>query len=135
MSRIDSRVPAEWFERAEKDYVAARHLLGEPEVAFVIPAAMLLQQALEKYLKGFLLARGQTPSRTRDLTELLDAIPLYEPELAPFDPACVKITAYYTEQRYPSLAGGRLNKEEVVEALAQAEQLIEELKRLAFRAE
>ncbi len=73
---VDSRLPADRFARAERDLAAARHLLAEPETAFIVPAAMLLQQAVEKYLKGFLLAKESKARRTHDLLELLDdAIP------------------------------------------------------------
>ena len=58
MSVTDSQLPAEWFQRAEQDFEAARHLLVEPGSNFSIPASVLLQQAVEKYLKGFLLAHG-----------------------------------------------------------------------------
>ena len=90
---------ADWFARAGQDFVSARHLLGEPEPAFVVPAAMLLRQVVEKYLKGFLLTNGWVLKRTHDLTALLDDALPYAPELARYDAACIKLTAYYSEQR------------------------------------
>ncbi|MGD2157406.1 MAG: HEPN domain-containing protein [Anaerolineales bacterium] len=130
MSKVDSRIPADWFARAEKDLTAARHLLNEPEATFVVPAAMLLQQAVEKYLKGYLLSRGLRLKRTHDLLELLDEALPDAPELAHFDAACIKITEYYTEQRYPPLVTSDLSKEEVLQSLAEADELITEIKRL-----
>ena len=129
MSEIDSRLPADWFARAEKDFVSARHLLGETETAFVMPAAMLLQQAVEKYFKGYLLSRGWKLKRTHDLSELLDEILPDAPELARLDVTCIKITEYYTEQRYPPLVVSELSKEEVLQSLAEADELIAAIKR------
>lgn len=134
MSATNSLIPAEWFERAEKDLSSARHLLGEPEAAFVLPAATLLQQAAEKYLKGYLLANGWKLKRTHDLSELLDDALPFAPELKRYDAVCIKITEYYTEERYPSLIASNLNKEEVLKSLAEADELIAEIKSRAAPA-
>lgn len=130
MRKVDSQIPSDWFERAEKDLSSARHLLGEVEAAFIIPAAMLLQQAVEKYLKGFLLANSRRLKRTHDLLELLDEVLPDAPELARFDVACIKITEYYTEQRYPPLVTSDIKKGEVLQSLIEADELIDEIKKL-----
>lgn len=130
MSGTDSQIPEDWFARAEKDLAAARHLLGEAEATFVIPAAMLLEQAVEKFLKGYLIAQGRRVKRTHDLVELLDDAVPEAPELSRFDAACIKITEYYTEQRYPPLVSSDLKKEEVLQSLAEADDLIATIERL-----
>jgi HEPN domain-containing protein len=57
MPVTDSLTPIEWFSKAEEDLAAARVLLaGEPQLPSI--AAFHLQQAVEKYLKGFLLVKG-----------------------------------------------------------------------------
>lgn len=129
MSGIDSRIPTDWFTRAERDLAAARHLLSEEESDFVLPAAMLLQQAVEKYLKGYLLSRGQKLKRTHDLLELLDEALPDTPELAQYDAACIKITEYYTEQSYPPLVTSDLSNEEVLQSMVEASELITVIKR------
>jgi HEPN domain-containing protein len=131
MSKVDSRIPADWVERAEKDLASAKYLLNTPEAKFIAPAAMLLQQSIEKYLKGYLLARGKSLKRTHDLGELLDDILPDSPKLARFDETCIKITEYYTEQRYPPLVASELTREEVLHSLTEAEVLIKELLRRA----
>ncbi len=90
---------------------------------------MLLQQAVEKYLKGFLLAKESKARRTHDLLELLDdAIP-FLPELASFEAVCIRLTEYYTEQRYPPpLVASVITREEVLHSLAEAQELITILK-------
>jgi len=127
MSKVDSSIPSDWFERAEKDLASARHLLNTPEPEFIAPAAMLLQQSVEKYMKGTLLGRGKSLKRTHDLGELLDDILSDTPKLIGFDETCVKITEYYTEQRYPPLVASELTREEVLQSLSEAEKLIREL--------
>jgi HEPN domain-containing protein len=92
---------------------------------------MLLHQAIEKYLKGFLLGKGWALKRTHDLTELLDEALVHAPELAEFDTVCIKITADYTEQRYPPLAGSDITKAEVLQSLVEATPLVEASLRLS----
>ena len=53
----------EWVERAEKDFEAARF---NHENGFDDIAAFLYQQAVEKSLKGVLIAQGRGLERTRD---------------------------------------------------------------------
>ena len=55
MSREESYYPQDWFRIAEKDLerVQRRILLNDPE-----DAGFHLQQAVEKYLKGYLLSKG-----------------------------------------------------------------------------
>jgi HEPN domain-containing protein len=120
---VDSRIPADWFARADQDLAASRQLLKEPDTTFLIPAAMLLQQAVEKYLKGFLLAQGRNLKRTHDLLDLLDEAIPFAPELSRFDAASIKITEYYTEQRYPPLVSSELTREELLLSLAEAEEM------------
>ncbi len=130
MSAIDSQVPKDWFARANKDLESARYLLAEVEQTFVIPAAMLLQQAVEKHLKGYLLSQNKKLKRTHDLLALLDDAIAHAPELARFDTACIKMTEYYTEQRYPPLVSSDLTKEEVLQSLAEADALVALLNKL-----
>lgn len=56
MKDKESRLPQDWFRKGEADIRTAEILLnhgGDPEIA-----ASHLQQALEKYLKGYLLSKG-----------------------------------------------------------------------------
>jgi len=93
------------------------------------PSAMLLQQGVEKYLKGYLLSRGWKLKRTHDLFELLENAFPAASEMTRFEAACIRITEYYTEQRYPPLLSSDLSREEVHQSLAEADELIVEIKR------
>ena len=50
MPAPDSLIPSEWFEKAEEDIRAAELLLAHDGPLGI--AAFLIQQAVEKYLKG-----------------------------------------------------------------------------------
>ncbi len=63
--------------------------------------AFHLQQAIEKYLKGFLLSTGWSLRRIHDLEVLLQQAIAQDTDFAPFLAACQRITEYYIEARYP----------------------------------
>jgi len=121
----DSLYPQDWFRLAARDFKRAEHLLNvdDPE-----GAGYHLQQAVEKYLKGFLLSKGWKLKRIHDLEVLLNDALKYEKALEKYRSLCQKITGYYMIDRYPLPAAPTLTKEEVQESVAEAEQFIQRLK-------
>jgi len=95
----ESTLPAEWFAQGDMDIQAAEILLAQGGPLPVI--AFLIQQAIEKYLKGFLLSRGWSLQRTHDLEVLLQEATDQDTDFARFLAACQRITEYYIESRYP----------------------------------
>ena len=90
----------EWFDRGDRDLDAAQLLQDERFHTDVI--AYHLQQAIEKYLKGYLLLNDVRPPRIHDLDTLLNLASAVEPDLYdPFIDLCEKATRYYFEERYP----------------------------------
>jgi len=77
----ESTLPADWFRIAEKDLrrVAVQLEARDPEAA-----GFFLQQALEKYLKGFLLGHGWELKRIHSLDTLLNDALQYAPSLEEF---------------------------------------------------
>ncbi len=123
MSEEESTVPAEWYAIAERDLGACKALLGDKDV-FLPVAASLLQQAVEKYLKGYLISKGWPLRRIHQLDRLVADLTKFEPDFAEFMPACVKISAYYTEHRYTLHPASELTRSEVEESLKVASSLI-----------
>ncbi len=77
---------------------------------------------------GFLLSRGWSLRRIHELDSLLNDAVIYEPSLEEFREACLKITEYYLEERYPSAIPSKLNKQEVAESLKVATKMIEKIR-------
>jgi HEPN domain-containing protein len=123
----DSLYTQDWFRLAARDFKRTEHLLNvdDPE-----GAGYHLQQAVEKYLKGFLLSKGWKLKRIHDLEVLLNDALKYEKALEKYRSLCQKITGYYMIDRYPLPAAPTLTKEEVQESVAEAEQFIQRLKGL-----
>jgi HEPN domain-containing protein len=121
----ESLYPAHWLRLAERDLRRVERLLDadDPELA-----GFCLQQAVEKFLKSFLLSRGWGLQRIHDLEALLNAALVYDPSLEPFHQVCEKITAFYLIERYPLITDTGLTKDEVYSSLEQVTELIEKLR-------
>lgn len=89
---------------------------------------MLIQQGMEKYLKGFLVLHRQRPRRTHDLSLLLGLAVAFRPDLEEYEDVCVAATAYYLEDRYPPGPSVARQSDEMVAALVKAEKLAAKLK-------
>lgn len=116
--------PSEWIERAEQDLrrVARRLTEGDTE-----DAAFHLQQAIEKFLKGFLLSTGWKLKKIHDLEALLDDAVRVTPDLEMYRALCQQVTGYYLAERYPSL-GQAPSSREIRSAYRDAQRLARQLR-------
>lgn len=121
----DSLYPKDWFRLSARDWKRAEQLLNldDPE-----GAGYHLQQAVEKYLKGFLLSKGWKLKRIHDLEILLNDALKYQSTLEKYRSLCQKITGYYFIDRYPLPSAPTLTREEVQESIIEAEQFLQRLK-------
>ena len=122
MSTSESLNPPDWFRKGDDDLHVAALLLREHEPLGI--AAMLIQQGVEKYLKGYLLSTGWGLRRIHSLEELIRAATPHDVRFASFLAACQKMNAYYIEGRYPLLATTSLTDEEVSQSLVEAKALV-----------
>ena len=122
-------MPEEWFRRAEEDVLAARLLLGTAEVPNVV--GYLVQQGIEKGIKGFLLARGIPLRRIHALDALLDDATDAEPGLERWRDLCLQATVFHLTQRYPGMAAEPLGEEQLEEMVEEAGALLDALRTAA----
>lgn len=108
MPETDSPVPDDWFAKAEQDAYAAEVLLDHSDLEVIV--AFHLQQALEKYLKGYLLSTGWRLRRIHDLGVLVKEAVARDPDFARFVEPCQRITEYYLEMRYPTGIGTSMER-------------------------
>lgn len=125
MPREESLYPADWVRLAERDWKRVERLLDEhdPELA-----GFCLQQAVEKFLKAFLLSRGWQLRRIHNLDTLLDDAITYDASFEDFRGVCQKITAFYFVERYPFIVETGMVEEDVRSSLEQVKELIEKLR-------
>ena len=123
--REESLYPGDWLRIAEKDLGRVERMLAirDPEVA-----GFYLQQAVEKFLKAFLLSKGWELERIHDLEALLNQALAYDASLEEFRPACQKITAFYFLERYPFVTEAGPTEEDIRTSLEQVSELIERLR-------
>ena len=127
MRREQSRYPEDWFRIGDKELKRAQNLL---ELGDIKGSGFNIQQAVEKYLKGYLLPQGWELRRIHNLETLINEAVVCDPSFERFRRSCWKITEYYVEERYPFIASSELTKEEVEESLATAEKMIEKIRSL-----
>ncbi|MBM4046326.1 MAG: HEPN domain-containing protein [Planctomycetes bacterium] len=127
MQREESRYPADWFQIGDKELVRARNLF---QLRDLDGAGFNIQQAVEKYLKGYLLSKGWQLRRIHELEPLLNEAVAHDSFLEQFRGACQRITDYYIEERYPFFVASNLTEEEIRESLTAAEKLITRIRGL-----
>jgi HEPN domain-containing protein len=127
MQREESRYFQDWFRIGRKELKRAQNLfnLGDLE-----GSGFNIQQAVEKYLKGYLLSKGWELKRVHNLETLLNEVIMYDSSFEEFRAACQKITQYYVEERYPFTVSSELIQDEIKESLAIAERMIKKIRRL-----
>ena len=121
----ESFSPEAWLRKGDVDLESARVLLREDHAT---TAAFLLQQALEKYLKGFLLSKGWALRKVHELDVLLNDAVHYDKNLEKFRDLCETATEYYLAERYPYEEPVSVSKTELEAQLRQAGLLREALR-------
>ena len=116
----ESLYPKDWFTKADKDMQRVEILLREGDMS---GAGFHLQQAVEKYLKGYLLSKGWKLKRIHDLEDLLKFAVRYDRDFERYQSLCEVVTEYYAEERYPFVAPSELTKEEIKEGLEKSKEL------------
>jgi HEPN domain-containing protein len=91
----------EWFYYADNDYDAATILFGHYPLKLEI-ICFLCQQAVEKWLKGYLAFKGvDEPPKTHNLIQLCDMAVVYDEQFNTFRTQFETLTRYAVIVRYP----------------------------------
>ena len=120
----ESLYPKDWFRIGAKELRRAENLLGLNDLE---GAGFNIHQAVEKYLKGFLLSKGWKLRRVHDLETLLNEVLDHDASFEEFRQECLRITDYYVEERYPFTVVSELTEEEVSNSLKVAKRMIDKI--------
>jgi HEPN domain-containing protein len=115
----ESLYPPDWVKKAQKDMERVNDRLKGSDFE---DAAFHLQQALEKYLKAYLLSKGWKLKRIHDLEELLEEAIKHNSKLERFRKTCQKVSGYYLIDRYPFVTEAPSLKE-IQTALREGEKI------------
>ena len=97
--KTDETLPEHWYLLAKERMEAADALLATRGACY--SAVELLQESVERYLKGFLIGKGWPLQRIHNLSTLLDAAVEINSQFKAFADLCENLTAQYWEQHYP----------------------------------
>lgn len=117
---------SEWFERGDHDIETAQLLYDER--GYTDSIAYHIHQAIEKYLKGYLVFHGERYPKIHELDTLLHLVSRFDTRFDAFIDFCEKATAYYIEDRYPPGPPQVYSYEEIKEDLDEAWSLIRKIR-------
>lgn len=89
-----------WLDKAEKDLLSAEHELTFPD-AVTETICFHCQQAVEKFLKAYLIHLNISFSKTHEIGELITQCESKDKEIAQLKDEADQLTDYAVEIRYP----------------------------------
>lgn len=126
---MDNQAPfSEWIKKAEEDFQFAKTILEE-EKEFFDQICFHFQQAAEKYLKAYIVAKNLEFRKIHELPTILDICVSYDVSFEDLREECEYLTEFYLETRYPTLWPGKTTKEHTRNALGAAERIRNFVKR------
>lgn len=123
---MKEQVVKEWIERGKHDLEVAKILLAEEGYFDIV--LFHLHQAVEKYLKGFLIYKGWKLKKIHDLEILVTEAMSFDDGFQKYLDFGRKLTAFYYEERYPPGPITPYLKEEIEKMIETAEEIITKLK-------
>jgi len=100
-----------WFGYAERDLLSVQFLFDLPGVEEVV--ASELQQAVEKFLKGYLIYRGWELVKTHDIELLLIAAVKHDRRFEAYYRVGRLLSGFYVTHRYPPIPGREVMRGEL----------------------
>ena len=101
MDDATTGIARQWLHKAANDLQNIRNNLSATEIP-TDTICFHAQQAIEKLLKGVLVANGRNVSKTHDLVRLLTEVTDILPELLPFEEQFEEVSEYGVAVRYPN---------------------------------
>ena len=89
-----------WIDKAEKDLLSAKHELSFPD-AVTETVCFHCQQAVEKYLKAYLVFLGISFTKTHEIGELVTKCEDKDNEISVLKEEADELTDYAVVVRYP----------------------------------
>lgn len=124
---VDTLKYKEWFEIADKDLNGAK-ILYEYGADYGL-VLFHLQQSVEKYLKGYLMANTGMLQGGHSLIKLCKKACEFDNEFRKYIKDCAFLNEYYIETRYPAEDPLIANKEDVEDGLKFTIEIIDMIKK------
>lgn len=95
----DETNPHDWLFLARERLAAADAL--HASLGTTLSGVELLQESVERYLKGYLIGKGWHLQKIHNLATLLDHALEYDEQFSDFADLCETLTAQFWAQHYP----------------------------------
>ena len=122
MQKADSTNYKDWIEKGNHDFEDARRLLESGGYADTI--CFLCQQAVEKYLKGYLVFKKTKPRAIHKLEDLANDCARLDKSFFTIADECLFLSGYYIETRYPPLVLIEYPNKEALKAVEITEDIL-----------
>ncbi|AVX19647.1 HEPN domain-containing protein [Carboxydocella sporoproducens DSM 16521] len=119
---VDTQNYNEWLIMAQKDLRGAR-ILFEHEADYEL-VCFHCQQAVEKYLKGYLIYKTRELQEGHNLMKLCKKAMIYNKKFGEFLKDLAFLNTFYIETRYPATEPLQISQEDAEESLRIAERFI-----------
>lgn len=96
----NKKIALEWFKFADEDLSSAEFLSNKRPMPLEI-ICYHCQQSAEKYLKGYILLKGEKIQKTHDLIFLNNICKKYNEIFKNIEDECIELVDYGVEVRYP----------------------------------
>jgi HEPN domain-containing protein len=120
--KTKKELTGEWLKKGERDLLTATHELSFGKDAVTESACFHCQQAVEKFIKGYMVFLDIEVTKTHEIGELITKCQGKDVEIAKFKEKADNLTDYAVEIRYPE-APEAPALEEAQEALKVAESI------------
>lgn len=124
---MKNKIVQEWFERGKRDFESAKVLYVQK--GYFDEVIFLIHQAIEKYLKGYLIFHGWKLKKIHDIETLIVEASKYDNSFMEFLDLSRKLTSFYYETRYPPGPLPEVSDDETKEIIEKAEKIIEFIKK------
>jgi HEPN domain-containing protein len=104
-----------WIEFADRDLALAEHTAKTMRPTPHEIVCYHCQQFVEKYLKAFLVSKGQEPPHIHDLAKLVSLCETINPDFGQIKQKCIILTEDGVQPRYPGYM--QIIEEDMVRAL------------------
>ncbi len=122
----DQQLVKAWIDKAEEDYHFASSLI--PDSPYYSQICFHFHQAVEKFLKSYIIAHDLDFQKIHDLPILLKICMQKNAELQKIMDDCKFLNRYYIDTRYPVHWPTNYDKEETLRAQIAAENIRKAIK-------
>ena len=122
---VDPRLVDGWIEKADEDLLFAKASLKDG-LEFYPQICFLLHQAVEKYLKAYIVAKELDFEKIHDLGRLVKICAQKNADFDHYFEEVIDLNAYYIETRYPDfeVKADKLQTEKALKAAEEVAKLV-----------